>query len=263
MSAEYRRVRDKSKRPIRGLWKRGGTFYARLTLEDDEGRKDTKRIPLKALTVAQAKEALDELRTERKRGRLKARPMSPTLASYIETYETADRPYNGHYYHYGVRCRKELQSISFLAGDYLIPTRQEAVEYLVSLGHRNIALINGKPRRHWGYQMKSDGYNEAMMNNKLPRRKYLTELSDVSVDTVEQAMKALLALPQPPTAIVAATDIVLQGVMKAATQQAVAVPDELSVIGFDAGVTGQQYPLKITSMDTDFAAIPSSIPPDP
>jgi murein tripeptide amidase MpaA len=50
--------------------------------------------------------------------------------SYILDYQTAERPYNGHYYHYDVKTRKEVQSIAFMAGDYLIPTRQEAIEYL-------------------------------------------------------------------------------------------------------------------------------------
>jgi hypothetical protein len=51
--------------------------------------------------------------------------------SYIEGFETEDRPYNGHYRHYGVRTRDTLQTLQLLAGDYIIPTRQPAREYLV------------------------------------------------------------------------------------------------------------------------------------
>jgi hypothetical protein len=50
---------------------------------------------------------------------------------YIESYETARQPYNGHYWHSDIQVRKESRSIQLLAGDFLIPLRQEAREYLV------------------------------------------------------------------------------------------------------------------------------------
>jgi len=50
---------------------------------------------------------------------------------FIDSYETVDRPYNGHYRHHTVNVRKELQTLPVLAGDYLIPVRQKAIEYLV------------------------------------------------------------------------------------------------------------------------------------
>ncbi|MEN8203902.1 MAG: M14 family zinc carboxypeptidase [Bacteroidota bacterium] len=50
---------------------------------------------------------------------------------YIESYETVDRPYNGHYRHHSVKVRKETQQVPLLAGAYLIPARQKAIEYLV------------------------------------------------------------------------------------------------------------------------------------
>jgi len=51
--------------------------------------------------------------------------------SYIEDYKTTERPYNGHYRHYNVEIRKTRKAISFRAGDWIIPTNQEAIEYLV------------------------------------------------------------------------------------------------------------------------------------
>ena len=50
---------------------------------------------------------------------------------YIDSYETARQPYNGHYWHSDIQVRKVKQEIPLLAGDYLIPLRQEAREYLV------------------------------------------------------------------------------------------------------------------------------------
>jgi len=50
---------------------------------------------------------------------------------YINAYETASQPYNGHYRHSDVQVEKRSESIRLLAGDYLIPVRQHAIEYLV------------------------------------------------------------------------------------------------------------------------------------
>lgn len=51
--------------------------------------------------------------------------------SYIESYKTADRPYNGHFRHQDISLRKSREKIQFYAGDWVIPTEQEAIEYLV------------------------------------------------------------------------------------------------------------------------------------
>jgi hypothetical protein len=50
---------------------------------------------------------------------------------YIDSYETGSQAYNGHYRHSEVKVRKKTESIGLLAGDYLIPVRQHAIEYLV------------------------------------------------------------------------------------------------------------------------------------
>jgi len=49
--AFFERVLDGRKQPIRGLWRRGGKFYARLTVQDESGNKLEKRIPLTAQNV--------------------------------------------------------------------------------------------------------------------------------------------------------------------------------------------------------------------
>ena len=50
---------------------------------------------------------------------------------YIEKYETVNQPYNGHYRHYGVETNEVKEKVQLLAGDWIIPTRQKAIEYLV------------------------------------------------------------------------------------------------------------------------------------
>jgi hypothetical protein len=50
---------------------------------------------------------------------------------YIEKYETMQQPYNGHYMHSNVTTREVHEMVQLRAGDWMIPTRQKAIEYLV------------------------------------------------------------------------------------------------------------------------------------
>lgn len=85
----YQKALDARKHPIRGLWKRNGQFVARITVEDDAGRKAVKWVPLeKAQTVAQAQEEFRKLLGERSENRLRHIGRAPTLADYAEqTYK--------------------------------------------------------------------------------------------------------------------------------------------------------------------------------
>lgn len=49
----------------------------------------------------------------------------------IVSYETAKRPYEGHYAHYNTTVTKSTEKIEFKKGDFLIKTQQEGVKYLL------------------------------------------------------------------------------------------------------------------------------------
>jgi hypothetical protein len=80
--AAYQKVSDERKRPIRGLWVRNGRYYAQLTLEDEHtGQKKVRRVPLEGvLTPAQAREELEGLRVNRRRGKLPVLKQTPKFA---------------------------------------------------------------------------------------------------------------------------------------------------------------------------------------
>jgi LacI family transcriptional regulator len=58
-------------------------------------------------------------------------------------------------------------------------------------------------------------------------------LGDFYVESGERAAATMLALPERPTAIVAASDLMAVGVLRAAAAAGLRVPDDLSVVGFD------------------------------
>jgi hypothetical protein len=79
---------DERKRPIRGLWIRNGSFYARLVIEDStSGKKSVRRVRLeKADTVAQAQAELRRLLTKREDGNLPAIKLSPKFSEFADHY---------------------------------------------------------------------------------------------------------------------------------------------------------------------------------
>ena len=84
--AAYERVLDGRKQPIRGLWRRGEKFYARLTVQDKSGNKLEKRIPLTARNGSDARDEMLRLQLGRS-----AQPSEPLrcaakLKDYVATY---------------------------------------------------------------------------------------------------------------------------------------------------------------------------------
>jgi integrase len=83
----YSKVLDNRKHPVRGLWRRNGSFYARVTVEDETGHKKLSWVPLAARSASEGQTELRKLLTERDENRLRHVGRSPTFAEYLsETY---------------------------------------------------------------------------------------------------------------------------------------------------------------------------------
>jgi integrase len=80
----YTKVLDNRKHPIRGLWRRNGKFLARVTVEDDAGRKAVKWVSLEAATAAEAKQEFDNLVVERSENRLRHIGRGPKVTDYLK-----------------------------------------------------------------------------------------------------------------------------------------------------------------------------------
>ena len=106
-----------------------------------------------------------------------------------------------------------------------------AVEHLAGLGHRRVAFIGG--RLLGDIRERQAAYIEAAstMLGELPAG-YLQHVANTP-EGGEAALGALLHLTPRPTAIVASTDTLAIGVLRAALLRRVRVPEELSVVGFD------------------------------
>jgi LacI family transcriptional regulator len=104
--------------------------------------------------------------------------------------------------------------------------------YLMSLGHRRIAFIKGHPR-HGAARLRLQGYKDALEAGGLQPSAALIKEGNFRFQAGVDAAEQLLRQKVPPTAIFAANDEMAAGVLTAAHRMGVAIPDALSVAGFD------------------------------
>jgi LacI family transcriptional regulator len=107
-----------------------------------------------------------------------------------------------------------------------------AVEHLLGLGHRRIALVTG-PRGWLSTEERLSGYQTALAAaGVMPKPELVTE-GDFKLNGGRAAAARLLDLSEPPTAIFASNDNMAVGVMQVARDRGLRVPEDLSVVGFD------------------------------
>jgi LacI family transcriptional regulator len=107
-----------------------------------------------------------------------------------------------------------------------------ATEYLLSLGHRRIAVIRGDADLRCSRDRVA-GYRAALEDVGIPVEPELVRHGRFSQQTGYEQTRALLDLPEPPTAIVAGCDAQVIGVYSALRERGLSVPNDMSVIGFD------------------------------
>jgi len=108
-----------------------------------------------------------------------------------------------------------------------------ATEHLLRLGHTQIAAIAG-PRNWIAAEDRLLGYRTALAaSGRLAPEGLIREGGEPTVAHGLAAARALLDLPEPPTAIVAFNDKVAIGAMEAAAERGLRIPGDLSVVGFD------------------------------
>jgi LacI family transcriptional regulator len=107
-----------------------------------------------------------------------------------------------------------------------------AVRHLHSLGHRRIATVAG-PQDHKPGADRMVGFRAELQALGFESHPEYEQVGDWYTASGERAMKALLALPEPPTAVFAAADLMAVGAMKAARDAGLDVPGDLAVVGYD------------------------------
>ena len=106
-------------------------------------------------------------------------------------------------------------------------------QHLLERGHRRIAFIAGEAS--WPMiEQRHEGYRNALREFDLePRRELQLFRGRFDPAAGEAMAETLLELREPPTAIVAANDVLALGVLRAAQCRSLRIPDDVAVTGFD------------------------------
>lgn len=108
----------------------------------------------------------------------------------------------------------------------------QAVNQLVALGHRDIAFITGSLDSPTGLERLS-GYKAALTEHQIPVQETLIIPGKWSAQSGMAAVETLLARGCHFTAILASNDEMAVGAMKHLTATNIAIPGQVSVVGFD------------------------------
>jgi len=109
---------------------------------------------------------------------------------------------------------------------------REAVQHLAKLGHKRIAFVAG-PANLKSAMARRAAFEAAMQENGLSVDPALIITGDHKVEGGVAALAQLASLAKRPTAILCSNDMTAVGVMREAYDRGIAIPRELSVIGFD------------------------------
>jgi LacI family transcriptional regulator len=107
-----------------------------------------------------------------------------------------------------------------------------AVKHLVELGHRRIAHIAGSQDISTG-SMRCLGYLNALQRHGLSADPKLVAQGSYREAGGYEAMRALLALDDPPTAVFAVNDLAAAGALRAIHEAGLDVPQDISIVGFN------------------------------
>ncbi|RXZ01685.1 LacI family DNA-binding transcriptional regulator [Fictibacillus sp. S7] len=128
---------------------------------------------------------------------------------------------------------REIQEqglINLLSNDQV--GARQAVEHLITNGHKDIALIEGK-RGFKSAQARKEGYMAALIENELLIHKEYQVEGHYDMQSGYTAMNQLLNLDRPPTAVFCSNDDMAIGAMNAVFARGLKVPDDMSIVGFD------------------------------
>jgi LacI family transcriptional regulator len=110
---------------------------------------------------------------------------------------------------------------------------KQAVAHLIGLGHQRIGLITNAPLHYTASEDRYRGYRQALSDAGLAYDEALMRQGDFVEESGYLAMRELLGLPNRPSAVFVASDVVAFGALAAIREQGLRIPQDMAVVGFD------------------------------
>lgn len=113
-----------------------------------------------------------------------------------------------------------------------VSAAMQATSYILDLGHRRIGTISGPPHVSTGADRLA-GYLKALAARGIKPDPGHVRSGDYREDVAYSATRDVLKLPNPPTAIYVANNLMLVGVMRAIAEAGFNCPGDISVVSTD------------------------------
>ena len=132
-----------------------------------------------------------------------------------------------------------------------------AVEHLLAFGHRRIATVAGLSHQYVS-QQRLHGYQEALESRGIKVKAELVSHGNFRVEDAYRSARRLLDLPQRPTAVFVANNLMLIGAMRAFSEAGVKVPRDVSVASIDDFPWASAFQPALTVVRQPVAAMASA-----
>lgn len=127
-----------------------------------------------------------------------------------------------------------------------------AVEYLISLGHRDIGFVY-TGQQYYGTQEKVERFRQAMTAAGLPVcDNWLINVSGYDCPSGREGIDRLMTCSRRPTALLGLNDVITAGMLQGLLDHGVRVPEDISLMGFDDTYITTITSPQLTAVDYDY-----------
>lgn len=130
----------------------------------------------------------------------------------------------------------------------------ELVDYLVELGHKDIAILGGITKVT-STSIKHKAYEKALKKYGIKVDKDLIVTEDFSIESGTRGMDKLLKGKRVPTAVIGINDLVAIGAIRAIKAAGLKVPNNISVTGFDGTYISELVTPQLTTVYQNYEDI--------
>lgn len=122
------------------------------------------------------------------------------------------------------------------------------VDYLAALGHEKIAFVDVKSDQQH-IRLRYRGYIKAITKYEFQMNKEYVRDGDFTIESGRRCAKELLALPEPPTAVICGNDNMAVGMIEQIQGSGYRVPEDISVMGVDNSIVSKAVVPNLTTME--------------
>ena len=126
---------------------------------------------------------------------------------------------------------------------------RDVAAHVIKLGHRRIACIAG-PTTHWTAEQRLSGYREGLALGGIDPDEMSVLVGDYEMNSGYELARVFLDVPEPqrPTAVLCANDLMAIGALEYCRANAIDVPGDVSIVGFDDIPTVQLLTPRLTTV---------------